>query len=67
MAQKMLASGQVAGILGDLPSCAELIETIVAGAIRHLQRRLRGSHLRILKSWRRTSDKPKSENYLSEA
>jgi hypothetical protein len=27
----------VAGILDDLPSCAELIETIVADAIDHLR------------------------------
>jgi NAD(P)H-dependent flavin oxidoreductase YrpB (nitropropane dioxygenase family) len=33
----VLASGQVAGIVEDLPSCAELIETIVADAIKHLQ------------------------------
>jgi NAD(P)H-dependent flavin oxidoreductase YrpB (nitropropane dioxygenase family) len=33
----VLASGQVAGILGDLPSCAELIETIVSDAVKHLQ------------------------------
>ncbi|MBO0884744.1 MAG: nitronate monooxygenase [Mycobacterium sp.] len=33
----VLASGQVAGILEDLPSCAELIEAIVADAIKHLQ------------------------------
>ena len=33
----MLASGQVAGILDDLPSCAELIEPIVRDAIKHLQ------------------------------
>jgi len=33
----VLASGQVAGILDDLPSCAELIDTIVADAIKHLQ------------------------------
>lgn len=33
----VLASGQVAGILDDLPSCAELIQTIVADAIKHLQ------------------------------
>ena len=32
----VLASGQVAGILADLPSCAELIESIVADAIKHL-------------------------------
>ena len=33
----VLASGQVAGILEDLPSCAQLIEQIVAEAITHLQ------------------------------
>lgn len=33
----VLASGQVAGIIDDLPSCAELIETIVNDAIKHLQ------------------------------
>ena len=33
----VLASGQVAGILDDLPSCAELIESTVADAIKHLQ------------------------------
>ncbi|WP_421843834.1 (3aS,4S,5R,7aS)-5-hydroxy-7a-methyl-1-oxo-octahydro-1H-indene-4-carboxyl-CoA dehydrogenase [Mycobacterium sp.] len=33
----VLASGQVAGILDDLPSCAELIESIVSDAITHLQ------------------------------
>ena len=33
----VLASGQVAGIIEDLPSCAELIEGIVAEAITHLQ------------------------------
>ncbi|MBV9351895.1 MAG: nitronate monooxygenase [Mycobacterium sp.] len=33
----VLASGQVAGILEDLPSCAELIETIVSDAVKHLQ------------------------------
>ena len=33
----VLASGQVAGILDDLPSCAELIDTIVSDAIKHLQ------------------------------
>jgi NAD(P)H-dependent flavin oxidoreductase YrpB (nitropropane dioxygenase family) len=33
----VLASGQVAGIIDDLPSCAELIETIVAEAVKHLQ------------------------------
>ena len=33
----VLASGQVAGILDDLPSCAELVPAIVAEAITHLQ------------------------------
>ncbi|KZS82144.1 2-nitropropane dioxygenase [Mycobacterium kansasii] len=33
----VLASGQVAGILDDLPSCAELIETIVRDAVAHLR------------------------------
>ena len=33
----VLASGQVAGIIEDLPSCAELIEAIVAEAVTHLQ------------------------------
>jgi NAD(P)H-dependent flavin oxidoreductase YrpB (nitropropane dioxygenase family) len=33
----VLASGQVAGIVDDLPSCAELIEAIVADAVKHLQ------------------------------
>jgi NAD(P)H-dependent flavin oxidoreductase YrpB (nitropropane dioxygenase family) len=33
----VMASGQVAGILDDLPSCKELIETIVADALKHLQ------------------------------
>ena len=33
----VLASGQVAGILDDLPSCAELIESIVGDAVKHLQ------------------------------
>ena len=33
----VLASGQVAGILADLPSCAELVETIVGDAVKHLQ------------------------------
>ncbi len=33
----VLASGQVAGILDDLPSCAELIESIVGDAIEHLR------------------------------
>jgi NAD(P)H-dependent flavin oxidoreductase YrpB (nitropropane dioxygenase family) len=33
----VLASGQVAGIIENLPSCAELVETIVADAIKNLQ------------------------------
>ena len=33
----VLASGQVAGIIDDLPSCAELIESIVGDAVKHLQ------------------------------
>src|SRR4029077_18717174 len=33
----VLASGQVAGILDDLPSCAELIERIVSDGGKHLQ------------------------------
>jgi NAD(P)H-dependent flavin oxidoreductase YrpB (nitropropane dioxygenase family) len=33
----VLASGQVAGIVEDLPSCAELIDAIVADAVKHLQ------------------------------
>src|SRR5438067_4614714 len=33
----VLASGQVAGILDDLPSCAELIDSIVRDAIEHLR------------------------------
>jgi NAD(P)H-dependent flavin oxidoreductase YrpB (nitropropane dioxygenase family) len=33
----VLASGQVAGILEDLPSCAELVPAIVAEAIEHLR------------------------------
>jgi NAD(P)H-dependent flavin oxidoreductase YrpB (nitropropane dioxygenase family) len=33
----VLASGQVAGILTDLPSCAELIESIVGDAVKHLR------------------------------
>ena len=35
----VLASGQVAGILDDLPSCAELMPRIVAEAIEHLRSR----------------------------
>jgi NAD(P)H-dependent flavin oxidoreductase YrpB (nitropropane dioxygenase family) len=33
----VLASGQVAGILDDLPSCAELIDKIVRDAVQQLQ------------------------------
>ena len=33
----VLASGQVTGIIEDLPSCAELIERIVTDAVKHLQ------------------------------
>jgi NAD(P)H-dependent flavin oxidoreductase YrpB (nitropropane dioxygenase family) len=33
----VLASGQVVGILDDLPSCAELVDSIVNDAIKHLQ------------------------------
>ncbi|MCG5431394.1 nitronate monooxygenase [Mycobacterium sp. MYCO198283] len=33
----VLASGQVAGILDDLPSCQELISTVVADAVAHLR------------------------------
>lgn len=33
----VLASGQVAGIIDDLPSCAELIERVVADAAEHLR------------------------------
>ena len=33
----VLASGQVAGILDDLPSCADLVQSIVDDAIRHLE------------------------------
>lgn len=32
----VLASGQVAGIIDDLPSCAELIDTIIREATQHL-------------------------------
>src|SRR4029077_2685263 len=33
----VLASGQVAGILDYLPSCAELVDSIVSDAIKQLQ------------------------------
>jgi NAD(P)H-dependent flavin oxidoreductase YrpB (nitropropane dioxygenase family) len=41
-----LASGQVAGVIDDLPSCAELVERIVADASAVL-RRLDGSASRV--------------------
>ena len=34
----VLASGQVAGIIDDLPTCAELVPAIVTEAIEHLQK-----------------------------
>jgi NAD(P)H-dependent flavin oxidoreductase YrpB (nitropropane dioxygenase family) len=33
----VLASGQVAGIVDDLPSCTELIDSIVGDAVKHLR------------------------------
>ena len=33
----VLASGQVAGIIEDLPSCAELIERLISDAVKQLQ------------------------------
>ncbi|MBV8930648.1 MAG: nitronate monooxygenase [Mycobacteriaceae bacterium] len=33
----VMASGQVAGIVADLPSCEQLIESIVRDAVKHLQ------------------------------
>ena len=33
----LMPSGQVAGILTDLPSCAELIESIVGDAVKHIR------------------------------
>jgi NAD(P)H-dependent flavin oxidoreductase YrpB (nitropropane dioxygenase family) len=39
----LMSSGQVAGLIGDLPSCAELIETIMAEAGATLDR-LAGVH-----------------------
>lgn len=33
----VLASGQVTGIIDDLPSCAELIQGVVSEAIKHLE------------------------------
>src|SRR3954465_2719273 len=34
----ILASGQVVGVIDDLPTCEELIDRIVAGAVEELQR-----------------------------
>jgi NAD(P)H-dependent flavin oxidoreductase YrpB (nitropropane dioxygenase family) len=34
----LMSSGQVAGLIDDLPSCAELIEAIMAEAERRLDR-----------------------------
>ena len=34
----ILASGQVVGVIGDLPSCEELIDRIVTGAVEELER-----------------------------
>jgi NAD(P)H-dependent flavin oxidoreductase YrpB (nitropropane dioxygenase family) len=34
----VLASGQVVGVLTDLPSCAELVEGVVEQAVRVLDR-----------------------------
>jgi NAD(P)H-dependent flavin oxidoreductase YrpB (nitropropane dioxygenase family) len=34
----LMSSGQVAGLIGDLPSCAELIESIMAEAGATLER-----------------------------
>lgn len=34
----VLASGQVTGIIDDLPSCAELVPAIVADAVEHLNK-----------------------------
>ena len=38
----LMSSGQVTGLIGDLPSCAELIEAIMAEAGRTLDRLERG-------------------------
>ena len=37
----VLASGQVAGIIDDLPSCAELVPSIVAEAVEQLRKATR--------------------------
>jgi NAD(P)H-dependent flavin oxidoreductase YrpB (nitropropane dioxygenase family) len=34
----LMSAGQVTGLIGDLPSCAELIETITSEAEQHLKR-----------------------------
>ena len=34
----VLASGQVVGVIDDLPTCEELIDRIVTGAVDELQR-----------------------------
>jgi NAD(P)H-dependent flavin oxidoreductase YrpB (nitropropane dioxygenase family) len=39
-----LASGQVAGVIDDLPSCAELVERIIAQATAVLERLAAGDH-----------------------
>ena len=33
----VLASGQVVGMIDDLPTCEELIDPIVSDAVKHLQ------------------------------
>jgi len=38
-----LASGQVAGVIDDLPSCADLVERIIAQATAVLERLAAGS------------------------
>jgi len=38
----VLASGQVVGMLGDLPSCAELVTGVVDQAVEILVRGVRG-------------------------
>ena len=34
----ILASGQVAGLIDDLPTCEELVDRIVTGAVAELRR-----------------------------
>ena len=36
-AEGLFALGQVAGIIDELPSCAELIDSIVNHAVKHLR------------------------------